>query len=528
MALLEQIMAWVVAHDSRHVFWLNGLAGTGKSTIARTIARMCADQKRLGASFFFSLGGGALATARYFVTTVAVQLAKKVPALRPHIFRAVRAEPYVAGLTLQDQWARLVLEPLAKVGGVDISSSVSSSVSSSSSSVSGRLKSRLLLGRPVVIVIDALDECDDEDETGAVLGLLALGAVGKRSWLRVLLTSRPETPIRYGIKQIPAASLACLILHRLDPAVVDGDIATYLADNLRLAGATSRLGPDWPGAEALQQLVMRAGGLFIWAATAYRFICTEGGLLAKDRLDEVLSGVFDELVPETSLDRIYRMVLTKAVSGSHRERERQELCDALHNLLATLAVLAAPLDRESLSHLAATSSALVDRALHNLHSIVDVPDGEHDPLRLHHASFRDFIVDTSRCTDMRFAVDENFQHKTLADRCLHLMSEHLRKDICGLKAPGVLLSDVDRREIDRCLTPSLQYACCHWTHHVLRAPEHFVDYNSIVDFLHVHLLHWLEVLSLLERLPEAVHALRSLELLTVSVCDMIWLFQADF
>jgi chloramphenicol 3-O-phosphotransferase len=78
-------MAEAVAHDSRHVFWLNGLAGTGKSTIARTIARICADHKRLGASFFFSLGGGALASARHFVTTVAVQLAAKVPALRLHI-----------------------------------------------------------------------------------------------------------------------------------------------------------------------------------------------------------------------------------------------------------------------------------------------------------------------------------------------------------------------------------------------------------------------------------------------------------
>jgi hypothetical protein len=226
----------------------------------------------------------------------------------------------VAGLALQDQWVLLVLEPLAKVGGVGVSGSVSSS--GGSSGLGGRLKPLLRLGRPVVIIIDALDECDDESETGAVLGLLALGATGRRSWLRVLLTSRPETPIRFGIQQIPAASLACLILHRLDPAVVDGDIATYLADNLRYVGATLKYGPDWPGADALQQLVMRDGGLFIWAATAYRFICAEGGLLAKDRLDEVLSGVFDELVPETSLDRIYRMVLTKAVSGNQRERER--------------------------------------------------------------------------------------------------------------------------------------------------------------------------------------------------------------
>jgi hypothetical protein len=249
VALLDQIMAWVAARDARHVFWLSGLAGTGKSTIARTVARRCADGKRLGASFFFTRGGGDLASARHFVTTVAAQLAAAVPALHPHIRRAVRAQRNVAALALQDQWARLVLEPMAKVYG-----------GGGSGSVGRRLKPLLRLGRPIVIVVDALDECDDEKETGAVLGLLALGATGQQSWLRVLLTSRPETPIRFGIRRIPSASLAHLVLHELDPPVVDRDIAAYFADNLRNVGTTFMLGSDWPGAETLQQLVKRAGG----------------------------------------------------------------------------------------------------------------------------------------------------------------------------------------------------------------------------------------------------------------------------
>jgi hypothetical protein len=161
VALLDQIMAWAAARDQRHVFWLSGLAGTGKSTIARTVARRCAAGQRLGASFFFTRGGGDRASARHFVTTIAAQLAAAVPALRAHICGAVRAERNVATLAQHDQWERLVLERLAKVYG----------------GTSRRLKPLLRLARPVVIVVDALDECDDEN--GRRLGPLSAWRVGR-------------------------------------------------------------------------------------------------------------------------------------------------------------------------------------------------------------------------------------------------------------------------------------------------------------------------------------------------------------
>ncbi len=78
------------------------------------------------------------------------------------------------------------------------------------------------------------------------------------------------------------------------------------------------------------------------------------------------------------------------------------------------------------------------------------------------------------------------------------------------------LSQVDRGRVESRLTPSLRYACCYWVYHVEQAGEMFADFNGILAFLREHLLHWFEALSLLEKLPEAVHALRSMELLTVS------------
>jgi hypothetical protein len=101
--VLGKITAWAAANDGCHVYWLSGLAGTGKSTIARTVARHFARRQQLGASFFFKRGGGDLASARLFVTTIAVQLAERVPLLKKHVAAAVRATRNVSARTLQDQ-----------------------------------------------------------------------------------------------------------------------------------------------------------------------------------------------------------------------------------------------------------------------------------------------------------------------------------------------------------------------------------------------------------------------------------------
>jgi hypothetical protein len=493
VALLEKIMAWTAAHDAHHVFWLYGLAGTGKSTIARTVARRCADERRLGASYFSTRGGGDLASARKFVTTVAVQLAAAVPALRPHISRAAGAVRDLATLALQDQWAKLVLEPLAKLS---------------------RWTPLRLFRKPLVVVVDALDECDRDGDSAAVLGLLALGATGKESWLRVILTSRPETPIRYGIQAMPSAGVARFALHEIEAPLVDRDISIYFRHHLRLIGTTFLRRPDWPGASMIEQLVRQAGGLFIWAATAYRFI-SSGGVFANDRLQEILGGADADLAPQRSLDRIYLTVLDKAASGEYRVAERAELHTAMYTVIATITVLAAPLDQIALSRIATTTVEATQKALHGLHSILDVPDNVHYPIRLHHASFRDFVIDLRRCDDMRFAVDGPAQHKILADSCLRLMAEHLRQDICDLRGPGVRVGQVDNRQIEQHLPSSLRYACCYWPMHVLQSDREFVDFDGVLAFLLKHLLHWLEALSVLGRLSVALSALRSIEQLTV-------------
>jgi hypothetical protein len=224
VALLDKIMAWSAAQDSRHVFWLSGLAGTGKLTIARTVARRCTDEQRLGASYFFVRGGGDLASIAKFVTTLAVHLAGTWPQLKPHICAAGHAMRDIGATAPQEQWAHLVLQPLveARDGG-----------DGGGSWALWPLRQE----KPLVIIVDALDECSSERDTAALLGLLALSAAAAESqWVLVLLTSRLETPIRYGIQAIPQASLDRHVLHEVVTPVIDRDILIYLSDNLRRVG----------------------------------------------------------------------------------------------------------------------------------------------------------------------------------------------------------------------------------------------------------------------------------------------------
>ncbi len=166
-AVLREIMAWARGKPGstvdngggsdgqphKRVYWLNGMAGTGKSTIARTVARRCHDDGRLGASFFFSRGGGELETARMFVTTIAVQLARRSGRLRTLVGNAVAANPDIVAETLSDQWKAPVLRSCEEVGA------------------GGATADRL--AAPMVIVIDALDECSNEREVTFVLQLLS-------------------------------------------------------------------------------------------------------------------------------------------------------------------------------------------------------------------------------------------------------------------------------------------------------------------------------------------------------------------
>jgi hypothetical protein len=482
--VLEQIMAWADhGSDETCVFWLNGMAGTGKSTIARTISRKFYGQSRLGASFFFSKGGADASHAGKFFTSIAVQLANKSAYLGHYICEAIVENRGIASQSFRDQWDQLVLGPLSKLGNHPSQS-------------------------PLILVVDALDECEDENDIRIIVQLLAKARSLRNFRLRVFLTSRPEVPIRYGFHQIGNSGYRDLTLHNISPAVVDHDITIFLEYSFRTIREERKISADWPGEQAIGRLVRNAGGLFIWAATACRFIY-EGRQYAAKRLSMILQETESITAPQKKLNDIYITVLRNSVGNDYEKEEPEELYRTFRQILGSIVLLYSPLSAISLAKLLEIPEENVEQTLEDLHAILDIPKQSSRAIRLHHPSFRDFILSKDRCSDTQFWVDEEHAHGALADACIQLLSKTLKRDVCNLRYPGALTEDVESCRVDGCLPLEVQYACLYWIQHLQKSRTDL--YNQIHQFLQEHLLHWLEALCWMGKTSEGILAITSLE-----------------
>lgn len=512
--LLQEIYDWADGTDERCIFWLNGLAGTGKSTIARTVARRYYKQKRLGASFFFSRGGEDVSHAGKFFTSLAVQLAKTIPSLQNHICDTIVGQSDIASLSLSDQWCQLVLGPLSRLE-----------------------KSH----QPYVLVIDALDECDSDINVRTILGLLAEVQLLKTVRLRVFLTGRPEIPIRHGIHLIPQAQRQYFILHDISQTIVDHDINIFFRHRLKHIADEHCLGAGWPDAQFVKHLVQSASGLFIWAATACRFI-EEGRSLATNRLSIVLKvdsiddfadgfssddSITDAnhndhaVAPDQHLDKLYITVIRNSIY-KYKNPERKKWRKLLGSIIVTIAVLSSPLSTQSLAKVLGTTQDQIDQILNDLHAILDIPKDTTHPLRLHHPSFRDFLLDPERCKDLRLGIGEKQAHQALVTKCIRLMS-CLKKDVCGQEAPGALIADLESCRIEQCLPLEVRYACLYWVQHLQSSDSHAYDNKEAYQFLQAHLLHWLEALGWMGKITEGIQEILSLEAyISVSYLSIIY------
>jgi hypothetical protein len=358
-----------------------------------------------------------------------------------------------------------------------------------------------------ILVIDALDECDGDNDIRAILQLLAEA----RSLLRVFLTSRPEIPIRHGFYEIPEAEHQDFVLHNISPPDVDRDISIFLKHNLGLIRQEFYLDASWPTEQVIGLLVQNANGLFIWAATAYRFV-REGKQYAPRRLNTILAGSSTSVTTlDKHLNKIYDTVLSQSIPPEFTNEEKEELYGMLRHILGCTVVLLSPLSVKSLRRLLDVTKQEIDQTLDNLHAILDIPKGPTRPLRLHHPSFRDFLLNKDRCGDPNFLVDEKEAHRTLAKDCIQLMLTSLKQDICDVGAPGTLVADMQSSRVEQYLPPEVQYACLYWVQHIQKSETRLHDDEQVHLFLQKHLLHWLEALSLMGKTSEGVLAISSLE-----------------
>jgi gluconate kinase len=476
------------------IYVLHGIAGIGKSTIAQTIAQRAAELGYLGASFFFSRNEEHRKSGKLFFSTIALQLSQHDPAFASHIGAALERVPDAATRRIPDQLKELIINPLHE---------------------HCRSNSRLVL-----IVIDALDECDVQDGK-EILNLLRQ-AMPQLAYFKVFITTRPEQHIRH---LLDGRSHDQFFLHEIEDSIVQADIRLYLQHQLSQEMVQNELPelelPTWePSFKDLEALIQAAGKLFIIASTSVRFILDTTAINPCSQMAILLSSSEQETAtkgPQRELDVIYLQILRSAVpedSGNH-------IVERFQKVVGTIILLQNPLPTRALANLLAMDINDINRALSHLHSIIAPSSLDGSP-QIYHKSFPDFITNVERCTmDKRFLITPKMHHSHIAIQCFQIMDHQLHANICNLGFPECYLDNSKVRHLtDGRVLPELTYACSYYATHLSQADTKHKELAELVEnFVLKHLLNWLEVLSIIGRLDAAYPALENIKRFISAVSD---------
>lgn len=451
--------------DAR-IFWLNGIAGTGKTTIAYTVAERCHTSGILAGCFFCSRSDADCNDVQKIWTTVAYQIALRFPAFKLRMVEALRNDPHIIYAHAPTQLRTLIIDILTAV------------------------KADLV---DCIVVIDALDECRDPEAIASIISMLVQCAE-QLSPIRFFLTSRPEAHIRgvFDSRGDPTISTRFL-LHEVQLEVVNLDLERFIAAKLHEIRASGRyiLPYPWPTRNQIKRLALNTHGLFIYAHTCILFVADRNFSDPVGQLDALISSNSGTASSFTQLDQLYLQVLSSAFPNIS-----SLLSEKLRTVLGAIITLNEPLPLADLAALLRLEPVRIQNWLSNLHSVLIFPDTSSGlAIRIIHPTFAEFIVDTARCTNPAFLVEPKQAHALLLHGCLTAMLVTLKRDVCDCRFWVAHLENIQ----------------------VLEDP----DVRALLRvFVSEKLLYWMEACSLLGILRDALLALKAAERL-LKVCSFM-------
>lgn len=503
--ILKTIQDWAEDPTDTMIFWLEGMAGTGKTSISMTVASALKEGKALtnqlhppdkvflGASFFFNQVDATRNSTVEFFTTVAWCLSTISPDNGSPIIRAIRDNPGIETKSPQEQFRKLIADPLAS------------------------LDQHTFVPFQLVVVIDALDECDDKDAE-TMLGMLENLAHLSQVRLRLFITSRRETHISRSFMDLPSHLYRTIRLEKVKSSLgQEDDITFYLSKTLKDISTRYRVKDGGISISDLKKLAKKADGLFIYAVTACRFLNTNqfSNKVFRDiRLSLILE---QDQGPQQEIDGIYLKVLKFPELERDHETLRDLFYSHISRLIGFIVVLLRPVSVDTLCNLLPKAREEIDYYLGYLHAILNIPDDPQLPVTLIHLSFRDFILDEKRSALLPFSVNELDIHRDIFERCLELMNSGLCHNICRLEFPGTFVSEIDPCQIDAYIPRHLRYACLHWVKHLSKTDGQHLEQVILKDggvvhmFLQEKLLFWLEVVVFSGEGPSMIPIIIQLE-----------------
>ncbi|PVF92192.1 hypothetical protein CPB86DRAFT_830154 [Serendipita vermifera] len=489
--ILDEARLWADDENGPQIFWLADVAGSGKSTVANHLAREWKSRKKLAGQFFFSRDVEQTRTSTYFFNTIAQQgLSHLGSAVRTTVVEGIRDLYDPIAASIDDQCMSLFVRPLEKTSST------------------------------VVLVLDALDECDPANVKRLFRDLLP--QLANLHGLKVFLTSRPESYINeiLGHTAYPFSLTSNQELNR-------SDVKRFMGEKLRSI--------QLPEAQ-VEALVKRSEGLFIWASTVCKILQTFLG-----NRDTFISNLLVQRPRQ--MDSVYQVALQQGLLSTSNEPENLQ---AHKRVLEVIVAAFEPLSPKAMDDLLGINNAFV--IVKHLQSVLVCTDSD-VPVRFLHPTFREFLLqpfDTHPCH-----INEEMAHINLAQACLDLMARDLRWNLCDIfnrPLPSDSLSDEDQSynedegylmdawvrrawlcknadgkgwseyqqlRLDRNASRVLQYSCQFWTHHL----DHHkltgmvadkTSYSHLEHFFHQNLLDWIYVLSFMKSIRDPWTLMRKL------------------
>jgi AAA ATPase domain len=470
VALLEEIWQWIKspninamdniqnpsgADDTTcRIFLLTGTAGGGKSTIAHTVAHRCDEEHVLISSFFFDRNF--TKRPKSLFSTIARDLARHDSEFRRQISQAIELDERLLMAPVTRQFNDLILMPSRK------------------HSVDG----------PLVIIIDALDECDDED----VLDIICDQVPKLPASFRIFLTSREGHDCSSVLSR--RDHVCSQFINITEQANLE-DISLFIDFQLRKLAEKKNLGVHWPGDRLLKLFTKKAEGLFLWVAIVYRYLI--GSIDPDEELRSlVLNSTPTDVPAEEKMDALYLTILQSCKWRDKAFSKGYSL------LMGAIMAVKVPLSSSALQTLHGTSLKLpVNQYLQPIACLLTGLAQVDQLIQPLHSSFRDFItiraqthVDTKQ-----FYIDEKEHSKRLALQCLLLMNKNLEQIGGSL---GYLNSKCQSKGVppitEDLICEGMWYSCQHWIDHICDADDLNMDLREeLHTFLSHHLISWIEI-----------------------------------
>jgi hypothetical protein len=481
--LLNEIADWVAGISGQgnvlhgNTYWIYGLPGIGKTSLAHSICATLHDHDQLAGAFFCRRDDPNLSEPRNILPTLIHQLAIILPPFRSIVAERLRKDPHV---TPESMKHTLFLDFIRKLP---------------------RFQNRTL-----VFVIDALDECGSIQSRPDILKALT-DAASQAPWLKVIITSRPEDDIQRFFKN------ATQLLHLQYDLTADkettSDLRLFANNRFRRVALMRFLQSPWPEQALFDGVISRAAGLFIFIETLALALehCDDPAEHLKATLqDSAGAGL-------TSLYGLYSSIIKARKVQKNAEFRR---------MIGVLLITAPhrPLCEETIAELAGVRSDLVKMWVADLSSMLYRDEGASGGIRVRHLSISDFFVSDDCHRD--YQVNLGDANVELGIACLKKMVEQLRFNICKLEDSRLANADVKDlpSRIKANISDPLQYSSLYWSNHVCHTPD--TGDRRVWECLRIFLegpygLFWIEVLSIMGMLRIGVPSLRKVPSALVKV-----------